>query len=452
MASTALTSFTIVLFAVPFIAAFILSNHRALGPMRNSALNPLLLIAFFVFLAGVDFVSFAAQGYGILGSHVILPPPGAKFVMLVTKYAGMLLAFLSGIAVVFALTGRPRQGVMKQPIDMRGFLVAAHLVILLTWFVLISANADNFFSYVSATRTHLTRVDDPFVYATGILLLPAMCYALPKQSYKIAVPLVLFTLFIVFFSGARARLLYAIVPFVFYLVIVRGVRLPRRYFLIGILAVTVLAIAAQNLRIITSSGVRTFSAERVFDIDDVVNSNDLAIAEVNIALSKIGRARVNEYPGENLVSFATAPLPREILPFKPLSGSVQFTSAFDPSRWRSWGSALTIGAVNEIEYDYPYPLAVLVIMLFGSGWAAATVKTLRSASIHRFAWTVALYIFLFNFFRNDLFIAGGALWVFVFYWVTVELYRLLKTPASRLLPQATPPAEDNRAVAAIAMR
>ena len=426
MTNATLTVFTLVMFALPFIAALILSHHRALGSMRDSALNPMLLMAFFIALAGVDFASFSAQGYGNLGGHVIPSPGPGKFLILAIKYAGMLLTLLAGVAAVLAYYGPGKDRILaRKPLDMRRFLVGLHLAILMTWFYRVSASSSDFFSVASAAQTHLTRLDDPVVYATAILLLPAMCYALPKQSFKVAIPLVLFTMFIVFFSGARARLLYAFVPFIFYLVIVRGVRLPRRYFLLGVITIGLVAIAVQNLRLVIATGERSASLEQVFDVAEVINSNDLAIADVNVALAKIDARRVNEYPGEDLVSFATAPFPREVLPIKPVSGSVQFTSAFDPSRWRAWGSALTIGAVNEIENDYPYPIALLVIALFGAGWAAAFVKVTRSTTIHRFAWTVALYIFLFNFFRNDLFIAGGALWVFVFYWLIVELYRLL---------------------------
>ena len=426
MKNTGLALFAIVAFALPFVAALVLSNHRALGSVRKTALNPMLLVAIFVFVAGADFASMAGNGYGRLGGHVV---PAIGMGWLITKYVLMLLAFLSGIALALNRAAGLPVTYPEKPVDMRGVLLIGHLAMLALWFASILPYSPDYFSLEGSVATH-GQVDDPLVYATSILLLPTLCYALPRQSLKVALPLVAITVFIVFFSGARARVLYALVPFIFYLVVVRGVRAPRRYVL-GIFAIGALAVAAGNVRVELSRG-ESLSLARVLDFSQTLNSNDVALAEIHAALERMEDSSVNEYLGENLVSFATAPLPRSILPIKPVSGSVQFTTAYDPSRWRAWGSALTVGAINEIEHDYPFPLAILIVALFGAGWGTAMAKAIRSRSIHGFAWRVALTIFIFNFFRNDLFIAGGALWVFAIYGIPVEIYRRVKLGGARV--------------------
>jgi hypothetical protein len=141
----------------------------------------------------------------------------------------------------------------------------------------------------------------------------------------------------------------------------------------------------------------------------------------------------------------TAPIPRAIVPFKPQAGSVQFTASYDPERWRSTGSGLVIGAINEIQHDYPYPISLIFASLFGAGWALALRKALRGGSVHSFVWIVVLYLSVYNFFRNDLFLVGGPLWVTAAYALIVEVYRRLKagtalgtTPPN--LPRIAPPA------------
>jgi hypothetical protein len=419
--------FAIVVFLPAFSLAMHLSRHRALGQLRGSALNPLLLVAMFVVLAAGDFANVAAFGYGELGGHLVRP---VGLTSLTAKFAVLLTAFVGGIALVFYLpslwAARPVRP--TRPRDLRFLLLVVYIVLLTAWLYTVVAYSPQFFSLEGSVETKRATRGDTVVYLTSLLLLPALCYGLARQPIRIALPLVAVTVAILFFSGSRTRLLYALVPFLFYLVMVRGIRLPRSWFLIGVVVLGFLSIAALNVRLLISYG-EAASAERVFAITNPFNLNDLSTAEANIALSNMGRSRVNNYPGENMISFFAAPLPRSVAPFKPLSGSVQFTQAFDPERWRISGSGLVIGAPNEISGDYPYPVALIVVWLFGMVWALALLRALRSPSIHGFAWTIALYLFIYNFFRNDLFIAGGALWVFVFYWLAVEV-------GSRWLPTA----------------
>lgn len=418
--------FAFVIFLPAFLLALFLSQHRALGPLRTSALNPLLLVALFVFIAAADFASFAALGHGELGGRIVTTN---RLTVLMTKYVGMALAMLLGVALAFNLRRRAPPPPAARA-DMRGVLLAVYIAVLTAWFVSIAAYSSDYFSLAGSVEAKFSSANDPVLYATSLFLLPTLCYALARQPYRVAVPLVAVTLLLVFFSGSRTRLLYALVPFFFYLVMVRGWKIRRKWFLAGVLVFGVLSIAALNVRLLVSYG-NTASAEQVFSITSPLNSNDFAAAEANVVLDRLDPRRVSPYTGDNLVSFFTAPIPRAIFPAKPASGSVQFTMAYDPTRWRTSGSGLVIGALNEIEYDYPYPLALLVAALFGGAWGWALVNALRARSIHGFAWAVALYLFIYNFFRNDLFIAGGALWVFVLYWPVVEALRRARAGATR---------------------
>lgn len=423
-----MTPLVFVLFLPAIALAWTLSQHRALGTLRRSALNPLLLVTMFVVLAAGDFANIAAQGYGELGGHLVRPPSG--FTFLTAKFALLVTAFVGGIGFVFYLPSlwAPRPVQPGRSLDLRMFLLVVYLLLLASWFYTVVRYSPQFFSLEGSVEAKRAAAGSITIYVTSLLLLPALCYALVRQPYRIALPLAAVTLAILLFSGSRTRLLYALVPILFYLVMVRGVRLPRSWFLIGVFALGFVSIVTLNIRTLVSYN-ETTSAERVFAIPNPFNLNDIPVAEANILLSRMARSRVNNYPGENLVSFFAAPLPREVASFKPVSGSVQFTQAFDPTRWRTTGSGLVIGVLNELSGDYPYPVALVVAWLFGAGWAFAFLRALRSPSIHGFAWTIALYIFIITFFRGDLYIVGGALWVFVPYWLAVEASR-------RFLPTA----------------
>jgi len=408
---------------LPAIAlTWMLSRHRALGILRSSALNPMLVVLLLAVLAAADFTSMAALGHGELGRHIVSARP-ETIASLALAYSGMWVAFLLGIAAVFY---SPRIWSAPPPssarVDMSGFLLALYVGCLILWLSLISAYSANFFTLQGSVEAKIGSSGDPILYSISLLLLPALSYALCRQRLRVAIPLVVLTIAVVFFSGSRTRVLYAIVPFFFFLVMVRGFRLPRSYFIVGVVVLGFLSTAALNLRGLISYS-RAVSAESTFALTNPLNTPDIALAEASIALSRLDGSRITPFPGEGLVGFVTAPFPRAVVPFKPRPGSVQFTVAYDPERWRTTGSGLIIGAVNEIEYDYPYPIALIVIGLFGAGWALAVARAVRSSSIHGFPAVVTLYVFVINFFRGDLYIAGGVLFVFVLYAMIVSGYR-----------------------------
>ena len=349
----------------------------------------------------------------------------------------MILALLLGVATVFygpPITAPPP---LRRTVNMRHVLAGAYLALLAIWYAMVSAYTGNFFSLEGSVEVKLGASGDPVIYVVSLMLVPGLCYALARQPFRVAIALVLLTVFIVFFSGSRSRILYALVPFAFYLVMARQLRLRRSLFVIGVLAFGFVSIAVLNLRTLVSYN-RTVSAEQTFAVSNPLNLPDIAAAEANIEMSRMNRHQLAPYTGDSLVSFVTAPIPRSVLPFKPPSGSVQFTMAYDPARWRTTSSGLVIGALNEIEYDYPYPIALVITWLFGAGWAFAMLRAIRSPSIHAFSWTVALYIFILNFFRGDLFLAGGMLFVAAFYWAVVSAYRRIRLSDPSRQAQAAP--------------
>lgn len=416
--------FALTIFLPCFLLALHLSNHPRLGALRRTALNPLLLVALFVALAAADFASIAATGYGKLGRHVVRTAPDALGI-LAAEHAGLILAVLLGVTFILHRPVKATRTINVLSADLRLVTTGLFLLCLLVWFTWITTYSGDYFSFEGGVQIKFDSAGDPVSYTTSLLLLPALCYALCRQPFRVAVPLLLITLVLVLFSGSRTRIIYALVPFFFYLVIVRRINIPRHWFLTGLLVLGALSVVALNLRFLVSFN-REVSTEQVLSFTNPLNTPDVAVAETSIIMPRLEKNRITPYPGENLVGMLTAPLPRSVVPFKPLAGSVQFTATYDPERWRSSNSGLVIGVINELRYDYPYPIALVIAFFFGAGWTAALLASLRSRTIHGFVWIVLLYLSVYNFFRNDLLLVGGPLWVTAAYALLIELYRRFK--------------------------
>jgi hypothetical protein len=416
---------TVTLFAIPFVIALLLSWHRALGGFRTSALNPLLLLATVVLLTGADFAHLIVTGRGQLAQNWVSASP-ATLVTLQLKYVCMLVAALGGIATAFQLTSAVKRA--EKPLvraDIRFVAMAIYLIILAGWtLALLSLGVDvRSLADTVTIKAESTGVGPLFIFS--ILLLPALTYALARQPLRLVVPVVAVSILVLLASGSRTRIVYVLVPFVFYLVRVRGIRIPRHYFAIGLAVVGLLSIVAVNYRIAVSYN-QQISLESLVSSGNVLNSNDVAFAETNLALSNMKRRQVEGFLGEDILGFFLAPIPRSVMPIKPFTGSIQFTKVYDEYHYTRFHRGLTIGAFNEIEYDYPFPLALVVIYLIGAVWGWAFARAAAARSIHGFAMTVALYAMLYVFCRSDLESIGQIAWAFAIYWVVIEPCRRIK--------------------------
>jgi hypothetical protein len=423
---------TIFLFAIPFTITVLLSWHRALGEFRKSALNPLLLVALIVFLAGADFASMAATGHGELAKFS-LSTTNSNLLVHEVKYVILLLTTLSGVATAFYVAASVKR--VDKPVaraDTRVFATLLYLFALSGWIWSLLDLGVNFGSISDSVAVKLASTQALSLFVFSILLLPGLTYALPRQPLRVAVPLVLFSILVLLASGSRTRIVYVLVPFAFYLDRVRSLRLKRHQFVWGVAVVVFLSIVAVNYRAAIAYH-RDISFNRLISTSEVLNSNDIAFAESNIALSHIRHSRLEGFFGEDFLGFALAPIPRSVVPIKPYSGSIQFTQSFDPFKYGQSGRGLVIGGINEIEYDYPYPIALLVMFLLGAAWAWGFVRAAASRSISGFVWSVGLYVMLYCFLKIDLQASGQIAWAFSLYWLIVESYRRIKS-APHTLP------------------
>ena len=427
------------MFAIPLAMALALSWHPSLGVFRKSALNPMLLFAVYIVLVAGDYASMNINGSGVLAQHRVSAAPGTLFV-LELKYVCMLIAALAGIATMFQMT--PASIPSNRPVrrmDLRLVWSLSYLFVLVGWYVAVMSLGVDISSLSDTIEVKSQTSKSISLFVLSMMLLPAFTYMLPRQSYKVVIPLVLFSIGMLLLSGSRTRILYILVPFAFYLFRVRSVPIPRFAFLILAFIVGLLALAALNFRT-TEAYKSEVTLSNLTNASNLFEINDLAFAETNLALSGLNRNRLEEYPGQSLVGFVFAVVPRSIVPFKPPVGSRQFTAAYDPFKYAKYNRGLTIGGVSEIEFDYPFPVALVIVYLFAAGWARALIRAIGSRSTNGFGWTVGLYVTLYVFLKADLQAAGQILFIFVFYSLIVfGVEQATRIPVERQMrPRVTP--------------
>lgn len=424
---------TILLFyLLAFGAAMFLSWSPYLGNLRNTAANPVLLLAAYAFLVGGDYLSMAVMGGGQLAQHDVIARK-ALLTWLAFQHAigfGMLcLGLYIGMVVAnrrllnrsgtTARTQAPQVRQSRQPLA-----VAVFLGLLLLWFVLLRANGGEDISLADVARTKRNTIGDAALFVTSLLLLPAFTYALPNIRWRTAIVVAVIASSILLYSGSRTRLLYVAVPLFLALAQVYRFRMPRYFFVVALVAAGLMAVIVLNLRLASAFGVgadiTSATGGNIFDL------NDIPFAESSVALTNLSSSSIESYIGEDFVGAIFAGVPRSIVPFKPLGGSNQFTAIYDPIGWTLYGRGLTIGGINEINFDYPFPLSLVVILLVGGIVGLALANVARSGSKQAFAGSVAIYIVLYQFLKADLQSVGQVVTSFVIYNLVMFALRPLR--------------------------
>ena len=422
-----MTFLAFLLFGLPFAMALTLSWHPALGRYRTSALNPLLLIAAYIVLIAGDFASIAWTGSGLLANRVLSTTRGTLS-LLELKYVAMLIAALSGMTFALFLRTRMRDEAgapaQRARANVRVFATVAYFVVLASWlFFLLQYTTDGLKLDQIAELRSVSAWDSSLFLAT-LMLVPGLSYFLPRQSFKVVLPIVVVSIALLAFSGSRTRILFVLIPFVFYLVAVRRWRLPRSTFIFGVLGLGFLALVALNFRVVTSQRESVTFSE-LASTSNLFNQNDVSFAETDLALSRLPPRAVEEYLGQSLIGFVLADIPRSAAPIKPFKGSDQFTQAYDAVNWRLYKRGLTIGGVNELQYDYPFPLALVLMFSLAGLWIWGFAAATASRTIHGFAWSVGFYVMLYAFLKSDLQSAGQIFWAFAGYSAIIAAYQRL---------------------------
>jgi hypothetical protein len=171
-----------------------LSWHPALGRYRSTALNPLLLFSGYVLLVGADYLSMGLTGFGILADVHLSPSEGTLSVLQVRCIA-MVSAALFGFAFAlftsrqFGASSERSKGPPKSGVRM--FATIAYLLILGMWVFFLLQYTKNGLSLEDAAELRNASSWDSSLFLATLLLVPGLAYMLPRQSFRVVLPVTL---------------------------------------------------------------------------------------------------------------------------------------------------------------------------------------------------------------------------------------------------------------------
>jgi hypothetical protein len=419
---------TLLIFLVAFAAAMFLSWDPRLGSLRDTAANPMLLLAAYIFLVGGDYLSMVIMHGGQLAQRDVIAA-NSTLTWLAFQHALTFCTLCGGIFTGLA-GAELREGPTMRPLQQRPprtsrrrdrAAIWAFLILLFIWAVLLRQSGSEDSSFTESIATNNNLIGNATLFTTSLLLLPAFTYALTNATWRTALILTGVAAAVVFLSGSRTRLLYVAIPLLLAMVKLYRIRLPRYFFLAGLVVAGVLSVLVLNLRLASAFGddadFTSVSGANIFDL------NDISFAETSVALNNISASRIEGYVGEDLVGALLAGVPRSVAPIKPLSGSNQFTSVYDPIGWKAYGRGLTIGGINELDFDYGYPAALIVVSLMGVLLGYLLGRVAKATTVHGFAGLVAIYAMLYQFLKADMQSAGQVAFSFLVYYLAILIAR-----------------------------
>lgn len=389
---------------------FALSKTQAAGQLSQSGLNPYLILVFYFVLVQLDFLTFYIDGFGVIARSVITAPTQTLAEVLISHNIIGLLLGLGCLIGAKLSRNAPSKPVAAISPNASALLLAA---ITLPYLLPVISQFLRGESLLLLGAENHTGEQGAVTFFFSMAILPAWTFFLLGRRLVPATVVFLFLAVLLIGTGSRTRVLYLIIPFVFFLHF-HGLFFFRRvYFAIGLAVGLLMATAAVNYRIaVTQFNQSQVDVAALFSTENFMRQNDVAFAEVGVMMAD-GQKELAGYPGENFVGAALSPIPRSIIPFKPNTGSVQFTQAYDDRHYYRHGRALTIGGIMEIFGDYPLLPGALIAFLLGAGWSYFLALTTRKISTIRIADIAILYILIFAFLRIDLQAASQVMWAYL---------------------------------------
>jgi len=403
---------------------YYLSYARSLRPIGSTILNPVLFIILIHIITVLDYAFLYSGTQSQLASHLLdFDQDDIEYAFFEYNILFLLLSIGIGMGLSIKpvkLSGSIYLGNYNINKPVVSFKVAAFIVLAA---ILLSAQAV-YQSFISSGgrivlhAVHSESIGDTGKFVSHVLLITAVCIVFWYLRSKKLVLLFLSTILLVVFlvSGSRTRIIAILIPIASVLDL-GGLKIKRSYYLVIALIFAIFAVWYVLLRI-----------EEVGNHNDIIISgnvlkdifmlNDLSFAEVGTILHNDGESYWSDrFTGSSFVGGFMAPIPRSILAFKPVTGSLFFTQQFDPYGLDMFHRGLVIGAINEVKVEFGLVLGSIILLAIGFLWSRAIIYSLRDNGVFCFSLFVNLYYWAFLFFRNDIMTVGQGIWGFIIVWV-----------------------------------
>lgn len=231
--------------------------------------------------------------------------------------------------------------------------------------------------------------------------------------------------------GSRSLMLYVLAGLVFWSAFRFPLKLSYIYIsapIIGILSVTY-RYYSRDIYYFSSLGA--FLDRNGGFFGSLFRTDDIAIAEI-ITIGVNNRIVEREW-FESLLGMLLVPVPRAILPWKPLGASADFTSYTDESYFDLTGSSKTVSGFVDIYLSSNFFVAPILMGVIGALWGMFWVSTDRSQRTAAFVGPV-LVVCAYLFIRSDLYNLALFMWPL---FVVIGLKKVLSSFISSRKPRAS---------------
>jgi hypothetical protein len=148
------------------------------------------------------------------------------------------------------------------------------------------------------------------------------------------------------------------------------------------------------------------------------NGPDFASAQANAAI--LGANPIHREFWESPLAAILAPIPRSLVPFKPLGASTEFTLERDTANWLFYKRELVIGGPADLYIGFGAIGAVLLIGALAYFWARWMLRSRYPG----FAAPIAI-VLLYVFIRNDTYSVALFLWPTTITYVMIYVSRFM---------------------------
>jgi len=400
------------------------------GPLRGSAVNPLIIFVVFSLFFNINFAVLHERGTINIFERAV-PVSSVDILLGYVHYTVIFLAVGAGFIAAQLTTPlfyerKPRVDDLTRGRVVSALLFAVIVVIgLMAAFIMLKSLADILSGKLNRQMFFQSNV---LLHVAYTLLCPGLAIFLAFRcpTRPISILATLCTVLILATTGSRGIVI--LVGFIYAIgLVLNGRRIPAQLYLVVIPVLGyLLALARYLLR--ESWKFRSFAEFVEFRGGFgalFFNSAEVAMAEAITVISSnldlLGRP-----PFESFLGLAMFPMPRSIFTFKPLGASSFLTATLSPNQWQ-WTKAeiLTTGYgdfIMQFGLWWSFPLVAICAYV----WLRACMRAIHAPRWQSAIWLPFLIWWMYLFMRGSIFNVGASLWPFMMIFSAFSLVQRIR--------------------------
>jgi hypothetical protein len=408
-------------FAIGEIVLLVLMAQSEPLDMVGQALHPFNVMGFLFLVTIVDFVSLyqivaAGQGAEFAGTMISYTSDVVKgFAFYVFCQTAMVLGMWLATRYIDRPTRigiRVRRGrpVVSTPAEIGAARISIVICVIASifagWSILVVSLQHGSLNYVAGIRTKFF-ADNPMLQVIVSTAAPAFILFGSRDRMRpviIAMPVLMLFLALV---GGRSKLLYPVIAAAYWFCRSRRLSVLWVYLLTPILIVLLVyyTYVARQSQLYASFQQYLDASGGMFGA--LFDEPSISMAEA-ITLN-VNNPILHRAPWDSIVGMLMLPVPRSLVPWKPLGVSTDFSMAADYTRWTLVKSEWTVTGFINLYYEIGYIGALVGCGALAFFWTRQLIRSASSSRGTAFAGPIAIII-AYQFIRGDLYIVSQFLW------------------------------------------